>query len=201
MFGQDNTSNTMIWWEKTVEYYFVVKYLSKTAAIAPLDGKYERAGDNIFTQDNKWILIEFKRSKDDLADEKVKFINYEQAKEALSPFDGHHVLIYGGLLGPGKFDLWAQTYFSEKKGILLDEVIQNGKKLRAFRLYVESYITFKKGGNPGGSGGLGVMDYAQVACVNKDGEICACMSLAEFRRSMGVKPTPEVEHKRTALGM
>ncbi len=34
----------MKWWEKTVEYYFVRKYLIDSA-IAPLDGDEELAGD------------------------------------------------------------------------------------------------------------------------------------------------------------
>ncbi|CNE47401.1 hypothetical protein [Yersinia bercovieri] len=201
MSGQDNTAGSMIWWEKTVEYYFVAKYLSKTAAIAPLDGNHEKAGDNIFAQGNKWVLIEFKRSKADLDSEKEKFINYDQAKNTLSAFDSHHFLIYGGLLNPGQFELWAQTYFSGRTGIVLDEILNNGKGIRAFILYVKAFIAFKKGGNPGGSGGLGLTDYAQVACINKDGEICACMSLTDFRRSLGVKPTPEAQHESAAPGM
>lgn len=201
MFGQDKTAGTMIWWEKTVEYYFVAKYLSNTAAIAPLDGNHEKAGDNIFTQGNKWVLIEFKRSKADLESEKTKFINYQQAQSALSAIDGHHFLIYGGMLYTGEFSLWAQTYFSGRTGVSLDEVIKNGKGIRAFIIYVEAFIAFKKGGNPGSSGGLGVTDYAQVACVNKNGDICACMSLAEFRRSLGAKPTPDAKYKSAAPSM
>ncbi|HEN3479470.1 TPA: hypothetical protein U5D84_001115 [Yersinia enterocolitica] len=201
MFGQDKTAGTMIWWEKTVEYYFVAKYLSKTAAIAPLAGNHEKAGDNIFTQGNKWVLIEFKRSKADLESEKIKFINYEQAKSALSGNDDHHFLIYGGMLNPGEFTLWAQTYFSGRTGVSLNDVLNNGKSIRAFIIYVEAFIAFKKGGNPGGSGGLGLTDYAQVACINKDGDLCACMSLAEFRQSLGAKPTPDAKYESAAPGM
>ncbi|CFQ34262.1 hypothetical protein [Yersinia aleksiciae] len=122
----------------------MARYLSKTAAIAPLDGNHEKAGDNIFTQGSKWVLIEFKRSKADLESEKAKFINYDQAKDALSAFDSHYFLIYGGLLNPGQFGLWAQTYFSGRKGICLDEVLNNAKGIKDFILYVIALSHLKR---------------------------------------------------------
>lgn len=100
----------MIWWEN-----FVARYLSKTAAIAPLDGNHEKAGDNIFTQGSKWVLIEFKRSKADLESEKAKFINYDQAKDALSAFDSHYFLIYGGLLNRDNLDSGHKPISPEEK--------------------------------------------------------------------------------------
>ena len=54
---------TMKWWEKTVEYYFILKCLGDSISIAPLDGHEERGGDAILSSKHRWILIEFKKDE------------------------------------------------------------------------------------------------------------------------------------------
>jgi hypothetical protein len=61
-----------IWWEKTVEYKFVLDAAcnSKLSFAAPLSGVQERAGDGVFAADSKIILVEFKRSFNELDTER-----------------------------------------------------------------------------------------------------------------------------------
>jgi len=69
------------WWEKTVEYLFVIQYLSKVypdnfSKITPLDGEHEQAGDVVLCGDNnKYYLIEFKKGDNSQYDEFIKFLN------------------------------------------------------------------------------------------------------------------------------
>ncbi len=62
----------MKWWEKTVEYFFILNCRANHMRIAPLDGKEERAGDVLFSSDNNWVLIEFKRDMECLKSEEKK---------------------------------------------------------------------------------------------------------------------------------
>ena len=83
------------WWEKTVEYLFVIQYLSiiypdNFLKIAPLDGDHEQAGDVILCNpNNKYYLIEFKRRSSSQYDEFIKFLdvkskNFKFLKEKCS---------------------------------------------------------------------------------------------------------------------
>ena len=65
----------MKWWEKTVEYLFVVTHFDEDVMLAPLDGNEERLADTIFSKDNKWVVIEFKRNEKCINEEKDKFIS------------------------------------------------------------------------------------------------------------------------------
>ena len=71
----------MKWWEKTVEYFFILNCVGNYMRVAPLDGKEERAGDAIFSKSNNWVLIEFKKDKSSLVSEKGKFNDYSAAKQ------------------------------------------------------------------------------------------------------------------------
>jgi hypothetical protein len=57
----------VIWWEKTVEYQFVLAtHLRRTsgALFSPFDGEHEQAGDAVFASpENRWVLVEFKRNE------------------------------------------------------------------------------------------------------------------------------------------
>lgn len=62
------------WWEKTVEYKFVVDILPKLAAAFPFAGKAEKAwGDLLLSAGSSFRLIEFKRTAGDIRAEKKKF--------------------------------------------------------------------------------------------------------------------------------
>jgi hypothetical protein len=53
--------HTKIWWEKTVEYAYVMT-MGIDHFVAPLDGKEDALADLIVKLDATWTLIEFKRS-------------------------------------------------------------------------------------------------------------------------------------------
>jgi hypothetical protein len=62
------------WWEKTVEYAFVLRCLPEAASIAPLAGKEETAyGDAHVQLDGQYLLIEFKARHTDAPSEARKF--------------------------------------------------------------------------------------------------------------------------------
>jgi len=110
------------WWEKTVEYNFVMSLASQNNLfLSPLDGNHEKAGDVVLGMSELWVMIEFKKDLDAVGSEKIKFGNgnYERAKVALQGQDKHHHVIYGVLStnsdGKPCLDLDYKTYFSEEK--------------------------------------------------------------------------------------
>jgi len=115
------------WWEKTVEYYFVRKFVDEKTLVAPLDGDEERAGDAILSAGHKWILLEFKKDSGSIKTEYKKFNNYPNAKSELSNFDGHHFLIYGLLTQEKEaFGIKAITYFSNKSPVDMNNILSAG---------------------------------------------------------------------------
>lgn len=104
----------MKWWEKTIEYKFVIDMANKGKfVVAPLDGDEERAGDAIISAEYGWLLIEFKKDKKAIDDEKAKFNCYWAAEEELKGKDQHHLIIYGESNGklPDSLKLVVKTYF------------------------------------------------------------------------------------------
>jgi len=65
----------LFWWEKTVEYAFVLEVLPRTATSAfPMDGNPEKAfGDALFVTDLAFRLVEFKALQSDIGAEREKF--------------------------------------------------------------------------------------------------------------------------------
>ena len=174
---------TMKWWEKTVEYYFILKYLGDSISIAPLDGHEERGGDAILSSKHRWILIEFKKDKKSLGAEQYKFNNYSSAKERLSDSDSHHFVVYGFInnqVNPRKFALTGQTYFSEKRIESVTEMLKKGKTKTEFLAYLDKLMNLKKASDTSGSGGLGLESYSLVAGINSKGEVAQCMSLYDL---------------------
>jgi hypothetical protein len=177
---------TLKWWEKTVEYKFVMLVASVDKLfLSPLDGSEERAGDAVFSSKNRWLLIEFKRDKSSVADEKKKFNRYEDARSALSSDDNHHHIVFGSLDDAKNLKLLSQTYFSGK-GRTLKEMLESGIPLAKFSSYMKAFTAFKKGSETSG-GGINMNDLALVAGVGADNNIVECMSLAEFQRQLGLE--------------
>ena len=61
------------WWEKTIEYAFVIEAFKASMCdfASPLAGKHERlAADAVFSKASTFVLIEFKKSKADYDDAK-----------------------------------------------------------------------------------------------------------------------------------
>ncbi|MCC8934898.1 hypothetical protein, partial [Rhizobium sp. 'Codium 1'] len=62
------------WWEKTVESIWLSKHLTTNASIAPLAGAMERLlGDAVYSEDDEYLIIEFKASKERSESEIKKF--------------------------------------------------------------------------------------------------------------------------------
>jgi hypothetical protein len=200
----------LIWWEKTVEYFFIQKALKDKMAIAPLDGNEERAGDAILSSGRKWILIEFKKDVESIKTEFKKFYDYKEAKNRLKDFDEHHFLIYGGFPdGSKEFGLGIITYFSHSTPQSIDALLASGKNENEFIEYLSRFIKYKIGSNGsegGGGGGLEISNYSSVVGVSAvfgENKIVECMSLFDFGLTIGMDftPEPEPEQKRSGPTM
>lgn len=168
----------MNWWEKTVEYLFVKRYLPQVADepnsyVAPLDGDHEIIGDVVFSRHTQWVLIEFKRNDSSLSSDNDKFPNYNRAKDALKDRDSLHFFVYGTASPDSGLILEACTYFSRKQ-VNIDTLIEGGVPYVAFSQYVADFVRFRKRGGDGGfttsfspstdprSGGGAFLDYSTV---------------------------------------
>ncbi|MBI6681266.1 hypothetical protein YA0697_06025 [Pseudomonas viridiflava] len=186
----------MNWWEKTVEYLFVKKYLPQVADkpnsyVAPLDGDHGIIGDVVFSRHTQWVLVEFKRNDSSLSSDNDKFPNYNRAKDALKDQDSLHFFVYGTASPDSGLILEACTYFSRKQ-VNIDTLIEGGVPYPAFSQYVADFVRLRKRGGDGGfttsfspstdprSGGGAFLDYSTVLGII-DGKITHSMSLGEFR--------------------
>lgn len=175
------------WWEKTVEYAFVKKHVAIEDLIIPLAGKHEAVGDAILGKVDKWLLIEFKRSENELNSEIEKFGGVHKfcdAKMKLSTLGGteHHFLVYGQLVEETlKLDLIVKRYF-ERTEIDIHEALQLGVDFEAFDLYMKSLLELKnvclsdEDGSDSGSS-----QYSRVVGVNKLGTVTECMSVDDYK--------------------
>ena len=177
-----------VWWEKTVEYLFVQKYVDIKMIIAPLGGLQEKGGDAIFSGDEKWVLMEFKRAYDCIDSEKDKFDNYEDAKAAFINDDSHHFLIYGALNGK-ELELKCQTYFSESS-IGIENVLISGIDEKPFRSYLDRFIKLKKSKKGDAGGG-----YSCVAGISSEGKITKVLRLSDFDHGLKLKLEYDLKQK------
>lgn len=167
---------SILWWEKTVEYFFIQKHVNLDMFVAPLDGNHEKAGDAIFSHESKWVLIEFKRNKSSIEDEIQKFKSFANAKASLELRGKHHLIIYGDSTG-NKFNLSCQEYFSGTK-VDIGLALSSGVEKNDFVLYLRDFISFKKNSESGAGG------YGFVAGISNDGKVTKCMSLSEFAEAL-----------------
>jgi len=175
-----------VWWEKTVEYLFVSLFPALGEGfIAPLDGAHERAGDAIFANSDRWLLLEFKKDQSSVYREREKFDNYDEAAYALRALDRHHLLVYGFEESDGSLGLTAMTYFSHTERGNREEVLASGCRPGEFWTYLEKFSSFKKHTSSHGgssSGGFEAGDYSMVMGVSNDGQATGCTTVAEFQK-------------------
>ncbi|MCF6439523.1 hypothetical protein L1077_08800 [Pseudoalteromonas luteoviolacea] len=183
----------MKWWEKTVEYYFIRKFITDEMILSPLDGEQEKAGDAFLSNSERWVVLEFKKNFESLASEKKKYKNYDAAAAELSHSDNHHFLIYGKV-EDGSFSLVGKTYFSNKLVPEVGRVFEAGKEKEEFISYLEKLIKHKSKVSESSSGSVG--SYSFVAGISKDKKITSCMNLYEFGLDHGLKLEPKPEIKR-----
>lgn len=188
---------SITWWEKTIEYKFVVfMTIKKRMFLSPLDGTLEQAGDAIFSANDKWLLIEFKKDQASITSEKSKFISYIDAKRSLSKQDGHHLIIFGSEAdqSPPDVKLNCQTYFNGTNRNGIDEILEGGTDFTHFKQYVEAFTKFKKTSK--GGGGVTMNDFALVAGVDSHGNISQYLSLSEFQQQLNMEMLHEKEMNR-----
>jgi len=170
----------MIWWEKTVEYKYILRYADMATFALPFDGNHEKLGDAIIGSDDKWTLIEFKRSVAQLDSEKAKFANYDSAKVKLKDRDSCHFLIYGEQVA-GELELKAKRYFSriavsinDTKGTHAMDYVEFTKYLK--ELYQEK---LKK------ESSTGSIEIGHVMGVERNGEASRMVSVVDYLRAVG----------------
>jgi hypothetical protein len=170
------------WWEKTVEYVFVQKHVEIEMAIAPLGGVQEKGGDAILQNNDRWVLIEFKKAHDCISSEVDKFApgKYDEAKVELQDRSQHHFLVYGVLNGE-KLDLTGQLYFGTSE-VKVEDLLNKGTDEETFLSYYHDFIGYKK--SKEGSSGGGV---TCVVGINSLGKASKVMSAHEYEDTLILK--------------
>ena len=170
------------WWEKTVEYAFVQNHVEIEMAVAPLGGVQEKGGDAILKNNDRWVLIEFKKDHDCISSEMDKFASgkYNEAKVALEERSQHHFLVYG-VLNEGKLDLTGQLYFGTSE-INIEELLNKGTDEETFLSYYHDFIGYKKSKEGSSGGGL-----TCVVGINSTGKASKVMSAHEYEDTLILK--------------
>jgi hypothetical protein len=183
------------WWEKTVEYYFIRKYIPEDMILSPLDGEQEKAGDALLSANEKWVILEFKKDFNSLDSEKKKYKDYDMAKTELSLIDSHHFLIYGQI-DNNNFSLEGNTYFSRESVSNINDIFEAGKEKEEFISYLEKLIEHKSKISESSGGSVG--SYSFVAGISSNNKITSCMNLYEFGLDHGLKLEHKPEIKKEA---
>lgn len=170
------------WWEKTVEYAFVQKYVKIEMAVAPLGGVQEKGGDAIINNNDSWVLIEFKKDHDCISSEMDKFApgKYNEAKVKLKERGQHHFLVYG-VITEGELDLMGQLYFGTSE-IKVEELLNQGTDEKTFLSYYHEFIGYKKSKEGSSGGGL-----TCVVGINSAGKASKVMSAHEYEDTLILK--------------
>jgi len=176
-----------IWWEKTVEYKFVLDAAKESGLdfAAPLSGIQEMAGDGIFSADAKLILVEFKRDFNSLKSEVDKFTCYDKAAKKLKGRDNHHFLVYG-YVEKKELKLQARNYFAVKKIHPPLSILNKGLADSEFKEYLKDLITLKKVDKRSSSGTVAPEFLNTVIGLSSDG--ASSIPLTEYVR----KALPEL---------
>ncbi|WP_322997098.1 hypothetical protein [Castellaniella sp.] len=121
------------WWEKTVEYAFILNFLPSLGAAFPLGGQSEKEfGDLLMSDGTEYRLFEFKAERKNIQDEKKKwgFVNktndpryqgkFHEILQRIYPqiikHEAHkaHWIVYG-VPGEIGFKLAAQIYSADTR--------------------------------------------------------------------------------------
>lgn len=186
------------WWEKTVEYAFVVAAFTahKCDFAAPLGGKHERlAGDAMFVNASKLVLIEFKRDEDAIPTEKSLFHDYEVAKTRLEGFK-HHYIVFGAssTKEPVRLELVAQTYFQAERQDSPLDCLKSGVTRDEFDKYLEILADLKKEDNRGSDGHVSPEAMSTVVGVSDDGKMVQAAPLYEYAPKLFPSPVSRHDH-------
>jgi len=190
------TTQKGIWWEKTVEYQFVIQSLNECQLnlAMPLSGVEERVADCVFGAGWKIVLVEFKRTQGQLNSEHAKFDDYAVAEAALKAEDAHHFLVYGGRspqAGPPALQLAARTYFSRATTVNLKSVFAAGISEKALKTYITKLASFKKEDGRS-TGTIGPDSLSSVVGVSSNGESCRALTFSNYCAKVLPELLPEL---------
>lgn len=189
-------------WEKTVEYSFVIAAsgAQKLDLALPLSGKPERAaGDAIFGSKARLVLVEFKRSKSQLTSEQAIFSDYERARDALAPRDSHHHFVYPDWRPrPAEsLKLVAETYFSRVACAAAIDCLARGIEPVAFRDYLDDLFSWKIPDGRSSGGQLDSLALAQVLGVSTQGSLLEAMTLQDYAPHLFPERSDEASAERS----
>lgn len=190
------------WWEKTVEYDFVIRLANYGLLdfAAPIAGRHERSsGDGVFGKDNKLVLVEFKKDYSEIESEKAIFTDYNAATVALNSY-GHHWIVYGVLTENCELALSNQKYFDPDDYYLdTTDILNTGVRHTTFMDYLEKLQRFRMA-DARGSGGRGQAKHVSadsmltVLGVSNTGKLIGSMSLEQYRQELKPSPpTPRID--------
>ena len=187
-----STTSALHWFEKTIEYAFVLQYGQELANAIPLDGDHEKAGDTIFRANAaRWVLIEFKRDQGTLKSEEKKFTNYADARNELEDEgEDKHFFVYGKLSNNQHLELMAAAFWSRNPvDPIKDLLVKKGSSdPHQFARYVKRVIELKQ--SRSNAGGSDSPNFSVIAAVSEHGEIKALASVSEcFPPKPKPKPT------------
>lgn len=181
----------LLWWEKTVEYYFIKQYLEKVT-IAPFDGlPEERLGDALTSFEGRAVLIEFKRDEDCLNSEKCKYKDWDKAKEDSIAKDASFHLMVWGALSDGVFKLKKCTYWDigNKQNVEVWGASSFGDYVKTYGIdstRLKAYTLFlqKNRKNSGGelSGGVDLNNCAVI--IQRSENEWSVISLLDYERAL-----------------
>jgi len=216
----DMSDNNPVWWEKTVEYQFVINNHREFQFIAPLDGNYEKqTSDTILGQDDKFILIEFKRNDNSQTAEFNKFKKVAKEKsnkdilKEIESIQNHqcHFIVYAELNEKeNKLNLFHKEYLSylrkSSEHIKYDAMINNGIFLEDFIKYLGEFgqLRVQDTGCDDGEGGEGggsdiskapkknTTDFSNILILGNNG---GCYTVNDIKKLQQLRLKPEPEPK------
>lgn len=174
------------WWEKTVEYAFIQQAIRKWGMdfLAPLDAEREKEGAAQYARADKWLLIEFRKAKASVEQERARFYDYDISRSVIEEMEhggdvqSHfHRVVYGKKDPEGRFCLGSIPYWNtlytqkNSKPVFLD----NGGDLKTFVNYVEILMPMKKAN-------MESSPFTSVIGFNSQNKECFCMTLDDFFR-------------------
>ncbi|HHR6036744.1 TPA: hypothetical protein ACS70C_001103 [Providencia alcalifaciens] len=202
-------NNKSLWWEKTVEYAYVKRFLGDYSFLYPFDGEHEKLSDALLSNGFSWIIIEFKQDQNWIRAEIKKFnkyggmSNYSNACENLVGIYGskeysgigHHFIVYGKLDDHDNLDLFTERYFSTPNEAIFKpiDLLLKGIKQSDFIEYVNLFNLYKnyRDGNNGqnrrskkpkgpGPRSLNFEDYASVIGIGVKDNVVVCVPMKKL---------------------
>lgn len=151
------------WWEKTVEYAFVLEMQDHFDFAMPLDGVPEKEyGDAIFGSVNRLILVEFKRHVGSLDSERNKYPDFDTAMETLKKSTSrHHFFVYGEGSKGQPITLQASGYL-ERNPVALLEMFDAAIDLEAFQAYAADLARLRNATDDEGGETIGAHHMSRV---------------------------------------